>query len=57
MTLRITPHIFRTTFALFIDAAPLTMAAYISLLTSDVIKEADGRDSELEGTSFTSKKL
>jgi len=34
MTLRITLHIFRTTFALFIDAVPLTMAAYKSLLTS-----------------------
>ena len=34
MTLIITLHIFRKTFALFIDAAPLTMAAYKSLLTS-----------------------
>jgi len=34
MTLRITLHIFRTTFALFMDAVPLTMAAYKSLLTS-----------------------
>ena len=34
MTHRITLHIFRTTFALFIDAVPLTMAAYKSLLTS-----------------------
>jgi hypothetical protein len=28
MTLRITLGIFRTTFALFIDAVPLTIAAY-----------------------------
>jgi len=34
MTLRITLHIFRMTFALFIDAVPLTLAAYKSLLTS-----------------------
>jgi hypothetical protein len=34
MTLRITLYIFRTTFALFIDAAPLTIAAYKPLLTS-----------------------
>jgi len=34
MTLRITIHIFRTTFALFIDAGPLTLAAYKSLLSS-----------------------
>jgi len=34
MTLRLTLHIFRKTFALFIDAVPLTMAAYKSLLTS-----------------------
>jgi len=34
MTLRITLHIFRTTFALFIDAVPLTMLAYKSLLAS-----------------------
>jgi len=34
MTLRITLHIFRTTFALFIDAVPFTVAAYKSLLTS-----------------------
>jgi hypothetical protein len=34
MTLRITLHIFRTTFPLFIDAVPLTMAAYKSLFTS-----------------------
>jgi hypothetical protein len=31
---RITLHIFRTTFALLTDAVPLTMAAYKSLLTS-----------------------
>ena len=34
MTLRITLHIFRTTFVLSIDAVPFTMAAYKSLLTS-----------------------
>jgi len=34
ITLRITLCIFRTTFALNIDAVPLTMAAYKSLLTS-----------------------
>jgi len=34
MTLRITLHIFRTTFALFIDSVPFTKAAYKSLLTS-----------------------
>jgi hypothetical protein len=34
MTLRITLGIFRTTFALFIDAVPLTIAAYKPLLTS-----------------------
>jgi len=34
MTLRITLHVFRKTFALFIDAVPLTVAAYRSLLTS-----------------------
>jgi len=34
MTLRITLRIFRKAFALFIDAVPLTMAAYKSLLTS-----------------------
>jgi hypothetical protein len=41
----------------FIDALSLTVAAYKSLLTSDVIIEADGRDSELEGTSCVSIKL
>jgi hypothetical protein len=41
----------------FVDAVPLTMAAYKSLLTSDVITEADGRDSELEGTSCVSIKV
>ena len=34
MTLRITLLIFRTTLALFIDAVPLTVAAYKPLLTS-----------------------
>ena len=34
MTLWITLHIFRTTFALFIEAVPFTMATYKSLLTS-----------------------
>ena len=34
MTLRITLRIFRTTFALYIDAVPLTAAPYKSLLTS-----------------------
>jgi len=34
MTLRITHHIFRKTFALFNDAVPFTMEAYKSLLTS-----------------------
>jgi len=34
MTHRITVHIIRMTFALFINAVPLTMAAYKSLLTS-----------------------
>jgi len=34
MTLRITHHIFRKTFALFIDAVPFKMAAYKSLLAS-----------------------
>jgi hypothetical protein len=34
MTLTITLHTFRTTFALFIDEVPLTVAAYKSLLTS-----------------------
>ena len=34
MTLRITLRIFRTTFALCIDAVPFTMAPYKSLLTS-----------------------
>jgi len=35
MTLRITHHVFRKTFALSIDAAvPFTMAAYKSLLAS-----------------------
>jgi len=34
MTHRITLHIFRKTFTLLIDAVPLTMAAYKSLLTS-----------------------
>jgi hypothetical protein len=50
MTLKLTLHIFRTTFALFIDAEPLTVAAYRSLLSPDVIIEADRRDGELEGT-------
>ena len=34
MTLRITLRIFRTTFALFIGAIPLSVAAYKSLLIS-----------------------
>jgi len=34
MTIRITLRIFRTTFALFIHAVSLTLAAYKSLLTS-----------------------
>ena len=34
MTLRITLRIFRKTFALFIDAVPLKMAAYKFLLTA-----------------------
>ena len=34
MTLRITLDIFRTTFALFIDAVPLTIAAWKPLFTS-----------------------
>ena len=34
MTLRITIHIFRMTFALFINAVPLTLAAYKCLLSS-----------------------
>ena len=34
MTHRITLYIFLKTFALFIDAVPLIMAAYKSLLTS-----------------------
>jgi len=57
MTLRIALHIFRKTFALFIDAVLLTIAACKSLLTPDVIIEADRRDSELEGTSCASMKL
>ena len=57
MTLRITLHIFRTTFALFIDLIPLTMAAYISLLSSRRYLEAERRDSELEVTSCGSMKL
>ena len=58
ITLRITHHIFRTTFALSIDAVPLTVRAYRSLLTSRrYIIEADRRDSELEGTSCASMQL
>jgi hypothetical protein len=33
-TFRITSHIFRTTFAIFIGAVPLAVAVYKSLLTS-----------------------
>jgi len=48
MTPRITLHIFRMTFALFIDAG----TSYKSLII-----EADHRDSEFEGTSCASMKL
>jgi len=57
MILRITLRIFRTTFALYIDAAPLTMAASNPCLLPDVIIEANTRDSELECTSCASMKL
>jgi len=39
MTLRITLHIFQMTFALFIDAVPLTMAAYFQTLSLRLTKE------------------
>ena len=57
MTIRIALLIFRTTFALYIDAVPLTLAAYKSLLTSRRYIEADRRGCELEGTSCASMKL
>ena len=57
MTLRITLHIFRKTFAHYIDAVPLTVAASNPCLLPDVIVEADPRHSELEGTSCASMKL
>ena len=49
--------LFRTIFALHIDAVPLTMAASNPCLLPDVIIEANRRDSELEGTSCASMKL
>jgi len=52
-----TLHIFRMTFALFIDAVPLTMTASNPCLIPDVIIEANRRDSELECTSCASMKL
>ena len=57
MTLRITLDIFRTTFALCIYAAPLTLHLANPCLLPDVVIEADGRDSEFESTSCTSMKL
>ena len=57
MTLRIKLHIFRNTFALFIDAVPFQWQLTNPCLLQDVIIEADRRDSELEGKSFASMKL
>jgi hypothetical protein len=56
MTLRITFDIFRATFALFINAVPLTIADTNPCLLPDIV-EADQRDSESEGTSCASVKL
>jgi hypothetical protein len=57
MTLRITLHIFRTTFALFSMQYLLQLQLTNPCLLPDVIFEADRRDRELEGTSCASMKL
>ena len=57
MTLRITLDIFRKTFALLSMQYLLQLHLANPCLLPDVVIEADGRDSEFEGTSCTSMKL